>query len=151
MSERGTPMVRDGRHSFEVAILILTTAVGAVGLLGPGFRSNAIAVAWGPLWGAAWYVLLFVLGLFALIVVHTRPLRRALQLERIAMFGLTFAYLAYVPAVAASNGRLGFTAGAMFLGLTYAAGTRVWRIGHYLSVLDRIRGSSSFDPARGGT
>lgn len=150
MTRRPAPVVRDGRHSFEVAILILTTLVGGVGLLGPGFRSNAIAEAWGPVPGSVWYVMLLALGLFALGAVHTHPLRRALQLERIAMIGLTFAYAAYVPAVMASNGKLGFTAGAMFLGLSYASGARVWRIGGYLVLLDKLRDNGVNDPQTRG-
>lgn len=147
---RVAPVVRDGRHSFETVILVLTTIVGAVGTLGPGFRSNAIAAAWGPVPGMAWYVMLFALGLAALFAVHAHPLRRALQLERIPMIGLTFAYIAYVPAVMALNGKLGFTAAAMFLGLSYASGIRVWRIGGYLALLDQLRDGGVNDPPSRG-
>lgn len=150
MKRRPAPVIRDGRHSFEGAILVLTTLVGVVGLLGPGFRSNAISSAWGPVPGLVWYVMLLIFGLSALIAVHLHPLRRSLQLERIPMIGLTFAYIAYVPAVMVANGKLGFTAGAMFLGLSYASGARVWRIGGYLALLDRLRDAGVNDPpARG--
>ncbi|RZT87443.1 hypothetical protein EV383_4367 [Pseudonocardia sediminis] len=155
-------VVRDGRHPFEVAVLIACVVIGVFGLVGPQLRSAAIDLAWGSLASAAWYALVggfALLGLWAvtcprlgdsrlrqvaLLRVHLSPLlrpislRRSLQVERVAMYGMGWPLCAFLPAALASSGPAGATAGSVFLGLAIASGVRIRQIHVDLRKLDTL-------------
>lgn len=119
-------------------MLVFGALVGAVGLAGAGFRSNAIDKAWGVPAGVGWYAMLLVFALFTLRAVYRPQLRRALELERIGMYGFGWTVMAYPPAVVATSGQAGTTAAVMFAGIGLATGLRIRHIHIDLGKLQEV-------------
>lgn len=125
---RAPLIIRDGKQPFLV-IIVLLAVVGAAGLVGPGFRSNAIEAAWGTGWAVAWYLQVLAFALYTLAAVMLpRGLVRALEFERIGMYGVGYTCLAYVPAAIQNAGLPGMTAAGMFLGFAFGTGVRIRHI-----------------------
>lgn len=135
---RAPLVIRDGKQPFLVIVGLLAL-VGAAGLVGPGFRSNAIESTWGVAYAVVWYLLLLGFAVYTIAAVFLpRDLLRAVQFERIGMYGIGYTCLAYVPAAISATGQPGSTAAGMFLGFAFGTGWRIRQIHVDLALVERL-------------
>lgn len=135
-----------GTHPFELGMHAILVAIGVTGFI-PGAQSPSIVAAFPGRWEYAWYGLVVVSPLVALVgcLLGYRADRRvtSLYIERIGLCGLPAICPSFLSAVLDAGGRSSLTGGLSFGGIGVLA---LWRIRHINRDLAKLRAAVA-DPA----